>query len=116
MTPITDAEQNRWRLNAGIVLVALLELACRKGLPPITWQLGSGTLVATVPPSYGKRDERAEFWAWSDALDLEGANPVRLTRKVVHRAKGTMKTKDGRYASVVLLWDEEIPDELRVAV
>jgi hypothetical protein len=68
-TPISHAEQIRWQRDAAGVLGKLLELAAKRGLPVISWTVGSsGAQLHGQCVAHPMGQRRADFEAWRDAL------------------------------------------------
>lgn len=68
-TPISHAERIRWQRDAAGVLGKLLELAASRGLPVISWTVGSaGARLHGQCMAHPARQGRADFEAWRKAL------------------------------------------------
>ena len=107
-TPPSGRQRAEGQRQAARLLVDLLDIAARAGLPALSWIVGSaGTLLVGRCPGIGA-DGRAEYTAWTTHLratvspELPGAFGRTALHSIAHRYDGLVSV-----ALVADVWDHD---------
>jgi hypothetical protein len=114
--PVTDSDRRRWQLAGADALVAILTLAAKHGMPPLSWSVGEGSAGICGRVSSHRRDAaqmREVFERWAKLLGLarrdEFTNGAGTT--LLRAGDDHWTSKDGRYRARVYVMADVYQDE-----